>query len=44
MNLLWIGTIAVFILLEKVLPFSAQFGHVSALLFVLAGVLITVNH
>jgi predicted metal-binding membrane protein len=44
MNLFWIAAIAVFILLEKVLPFSAQFRHVSALLFVLAGVLITVNH
>src|SRR5260370_14152173 len=44
MNLLWIATIAVFILLEKALPFSAEFRHVSALLFVLAGALITVNH
>jgi predicted metal-binding membrane protein len=43
MNLLWIAAIAVFVLLEKVLPFSAQFSRVSALLFVLAGVLITVN-
>jgi predicted metal-binding membrane protein len=43
MNFLWIAAIAVVVLLEKVLPFRAQFSRVSALLFVLAGVLITVN-
>jgi predicted metal-binding membrane protein len=43
MNLLWIAAIAVFVLLEKVLPSSARFSRMSALLFVLVGVLITVN-
>jgi predicted metal-binding membrane protein len=43
MNLLWVAAIAVFVLLEKVLPSSDRFSRMSALLFVLAGVLITVN-
>ena len=37
MNLLWVAAIAVFVLLEKVLPFGARGGRVTGALLVLAG-------
>ncbi len=37
MNLLWVAAIAVFVLLEKVLPFGARGGRVTGTLLVLAG-------
>ncbi len=40
MNLLWVAAIAVFVLLEKVLPFGARAGRVTGGLLVLAGLLI----
>ncbi len=40
MNLLWVAAIAVFVLLEKVLPFGARAGRVTGGLLVLAGLLV----
>jgi predicted metal-binding membrane protein len=40
MNLLWVAAIAVFVLLEKVLPFGARGGRVTGALLVLAGSLV----
>ena len=40
MNLLWVAAIAVFVLLEKVLPFGARAGRVTGGLLVLAGLFV----
>ncbi len=43
MNLLWIATITIFVLLEKILPFGAIGGRVMGLLMVIAGAVTIVN-
>ncbi len=43
MNLLWVAAIAVFVLLEKVLPFGALAGRISGALLVLAGLLLAIH-
>ncbi len=40
MNLLWVAAIAVFVLLEKVLPFGVRAGRVTGALLVLAGLFV----
>ncbi len=40
MNLLWVAAIAVFVLLEKVLPFGARAGRVTGAVLVLAGLFV----
>ena len=40
MNLLWVAAIALFVLIEKVLPFGARAGRVTGALLALAGILI----
>jgi predicted metal-binding membrane protein len=37
MNLLWIGAITVFVLIEKLAPYGARGGRLSGLALVLAG-------
>jgi predicted metal-binding membrane protein len=43
MNLLWVAAIAVFVLLEKVLPFGALGGRVTGAALVLAGIFVLVQ-
>jgi predicted metal-binding membrane protein len=43
MNLLWVAAIAVFVLLEKVLPFGALGGRITGAVLVLAGIVILVQ-
>jgi predicted metal-binding membrane protein len=38
MNLLWIGAITAFVLIEKLAPYGAQGGRLSGLALVIAGV------
>lgn len=40
MNLLWVATIAIFVLVEKVAPFGRVVGQVGAVLLVLGGVVV----
>ena len=43
MNLLWVAAIAVFVLLEKVLPFGVFAGRVTGALLVLAGLIVLIQ-
>lgn len=40
MNLLWVGALTIFVLLEKVLPHGDHFGRASGILFIIAGIFI----
>jgi predicted metal-binding membrane protein len=42
MNLLWVGTIAVFILLEKILPFGRQGGKWAGFMMIVIGMIILI--
>ena len=40
MNLLWVGAIATFVLLEKILPMGVLVGRFSGILFILVGIIV----
>ncbi len=40
MNLMWIGALSIFVLLEKVLPAGVAFGRISGILLVITGLLV----
>jgi predicted metal-binding membrane protein len=43
MNLLWVGAIAGFVLLEKILPYGVIAGRFSSILFILTGIIVMIN-